>query len=102
MCAYESFKDLEIVDQEVEILGMIRETAFKACFSQTENPDLAGIVSDDFDLIVRSIISGTNDPWIAGIVDCYMHNEIPRGKIQLSSENIGEKFMRLAEEMGMA
>lgn len=55
----------------------VREQAYRRTFSVTQSPDLAGYVSDDFDLIARALAAGLHDPWIEQLLARYIAGELP-------------------------
>jgi hypothetical protein len=61
---------------EADILEL-RELAFKAVFAATRNPDLAGYVSDDFELIAKSLGLGRRIPFAERLLADYRAGLIP-------------------------
>ena len=68
---------------------------FKKIYDFTENSDLAGYISDDFDLMCRAYIVDLNDEWLAKVAHIYNEKRIPSGKILVVAENYKEEFLRL-------
>jgi len=60
-------------------IDRIRETAYRETFDLSQSPDLAGYVSDDFGLISEAIVAGIDDPWVEGLLDCYISGRVPGG-----------------------
>lgn len=58
-------------------LDKIRETAYKAVFSVTENSDLAAYVSDDFELIGKALALNFNDEWLTRLWSTYLKGSFP-------------------------
>jgi hypothetical protein len=63
-------------------LTRIRELAFKAAYRGTDDPDFAGYVSDDFELVARAIIVGEYDPWLNGLFAAYRDGRFPAAQVQ--------------------
>lgn len=62
----ENFNDLKKVrldDDLVEIINQIREISFKNTFLYTQNPEISSYISDDFELISKSLLLN-EDNWI--------------------------------------
>jgi len=55
----------------------IRELAYKAAFRATGSSDLAGYVSDDFDLIARAALTAFESPWLASVLRAYKGGHFP-------------------------
>lgn len=69
---------VSLSDDDVAAISLIREQAFKQTFLITENADLASAVSDDFDLIAKSLLSGRQDQWpIQYLWHCYSTGIFP-------------------------
>lgn len=61
-----NFNNLEKVkldDDLVEIINQIREISFKNTFLHTQNPEISSYISDDFELISKSLLLN-EDNWI--------------------------------------
>lgn len=66
--------------QESEKVGEIRELAFKETYKITENPDLAGYVSDDLGLIAKALECHVEDPFITQLWEAYAQGIFPGPK----------------------
>lgn len=75
----------ETTFQEIESLNeKLRETVFKNIIKITDNPDLAGYISDDFGLIFDAFsISSLKKSWAFGLFDSYFHLKLPSGKVSV-------------------
>lgn len=62
-------------------LNELREIAFKVAYKHTDDPDLAGLVSDDFELIGKAATSGTNAPWLNSLWLAYRDKIFPAGTL---------------------
>jgi len=74
------------------VLKRIREVAFKAAYRHSENPDFAGYVSDDFDLVSRALISEMDDPWLNGLFAEYVAGRFPSGAVNPSSIRLADQI----------
>jgi hypothetical protein len=60
-------------------VDQIRELAYRHTFNWTQNPDIAGYVSDDFGLIAGAVAAGVEDTWVEGLLDSYAAGRVPGG-----------------------
>lgn len=92
---FEKTKEYSIKSETVEQINEIRENVFKKIYDFTENSDLVGYISDDFDLMCMAYIVDLNDEWLAKVAHIYNEKRIPSGKILVVAENYKEEFLRL-------
>ena len=92
---FEKTKEYSIKSETVEQINEIRENVLKKIYDFTENSDLAGYISDDFDLMCMAYIVDLNDEWLAKVAHIYNEKRIPSGKILVVAENYKEEFLRL-------
>jgi hypothetical protein len=92
MKVHRELKDIPISTEQKELLTQIRREAFLATMEATKNSDLAGYVSDDFDLLCRGIIAGSTDPWLNGVWVAYCTDEFPSGAVKDRSGNLRSLF----------
>lgn len=80
MRVYTTVQDLE-VEGEVQkanvVIDEIRESTFRRVFQLTRNPEVAGAVSDDFDLIARAVQIGLEDEWLDEMWEEYEAGRFP-------------------------
>src|SRR5688572_1428168 len=74
---HRELKDVPISAEQKELLTEISKAAFLATMGATKNSDLAGYISDDFDLLGRGIIADAADPWLNAIWVTYCEGKIP-------------------------
>jgi hypothetical protein len=73
-----SFRSLSDTRQDDQAaVRLIREQAFKSAYEKTGSSDIAAFVSDDFELIVRAALTGSEDKWVAGLRDAYASGGFP-------------------------
>ncbi|MBP0609252.1 MULTISPECIES: hypothetical protein [Burkholderia] len=63
MQAFNEVDGLDLVAEDKKFLDFIREKAFKLSFRASGNSDIAGRVSDDVELIAKSMLAGKPDSW---------------------------------------
>ncbi len=80
---YEAINEKKgITDHEIEEIDIIREISFKAAYNATESADLAGYISDDFELIAKALILNYNDEWLNALAKEYVEDMIPHGSLK--------------------
>jgi hypothetical protein len=62
-----------------EVSTTIRKAAYLKAFERWKSPELAACISDDIGLIADAIAANSNDPWIEGLLKCYLNGVIPCG-----------------------
>jgi hypothetical protein len=60
-------------------IELLRECAFKALYAQCSNPDLAGYVSDDFEVIAKALLHLPGHPFLRQLLGAYASDSIPGG-----------------------
>jgi hypothetical protein len=58
-------------------IDKVREVAFKQVFRATHGHEVAGYVSDDFELICKAAVVGISDPFIEHLAGSYDRQTIP-------------------------
>lgn len=59
----------------------LREATFKKTYQVTSNGELAGYVSDDFDLIARALVVNYRDSWLDTLWMQYQVGDFPHGDL---------------------
>lgn len=72
------------------ILDTLRELAFKKTFGTTDNPELAGYVSDDFALLGVALLVGFDDDWLNAMWLEYWNERFPCGPLTLVAGTLRE------------
>lgn len=62
-------------------IDKIREHLFKRIDRQTKVSDLSSYVSDDFDLILKCLLTGTENTWVNALWLSYKNGNIPSGAL---------------------
>ncbi|KVM68089.1 hypothetical protein WJ61_25220 [Burkholderia ubonensis] len=78
MQAFNDVDGLAISVDDKKFLDSIREKAFKLSFRASGNSDIAGRVSDDVELIAKSMLAGKPDSWsVRALWDTYKRGAFP-------------------------
>ncbi len=73
---------------EIEALADgVRKDVFSAILKKTQSVDLAGYVSDDFELIVLGLFSRFESDFMYSIMQSYIDGNIPCNKMKLIKRN---------------
>lgn len=73
-------EQLEHKIQGLELIDKIREEAFRKTYRLTEESDLAGYVSDDFELFSKAIEWNDYNEWFNGLFERYVLGNFPCGE----------------------
>lgn len=92
---YNNIKGLEISKEYLEIINEIREEVFIKTYSISEYSEIAGDISDDFDLICRAYILKVNSYWLNSVIYLYANDIIPCDNIDISESNMGKVLNQL-------
>lgn len=76
--------------KEREEIDKIRKTVFMRAYEVSYSSEFAGFVSDDFELISRSIICKYENSWINSLLYIYLKGNFPAGEIEMSSSSMEE------------
>lgn len=60
---FNNLEKVKLDDDLVKIINQIREISFKNTFLHTQNPDISSYISDDFELISKSLLLN-EDNWV--------------------------------------
>lgn len=75
------FETLHPERSAIDKIDKIRELAFRSAFSGSNSSDLAGYVSDDFELISKAIVINSDNKWVTTLLDIYLGGGFPSGKL---------------------
>lgn len=85
---FECLKDVTFDADENQKINQLRDAAFKATFKNCSNPDLAGYVSDDFEVIAKGVAREPEDAFLAKLLETYVAHSIPCGTLRPSEMNL--------------
>lgn len=71
--------DQQLSDEDKTAIDELRETTFKRTYQVVVNGELAGYVSDDFDLIARALVVDYRDAWLDALWAKYQTGDFPHG-----------------------
>ncbi len=69
-------------ERELSRVERAAEVAYKTSFQNSESPELAGYISDDFDLIAKALLLSFNDSWLNSLLASYCDGRFPKGKLE--------------------
>ncbi len=64
-------------DEQTAQVNKIRQAAFVAASLMTNNHEIAAYISDDFELIAKSVVLGDLDSFTSGLVKRYERGGVP-------------------------
>lgn len=71
----------QLSDEDKTTIDELREATFKKTYQVTSNEELAGYVSDDFDLIARALVVDYYDEWLFALWTQYQNGDFPHGDL---------------------
>ena len=81
-------------ERKNEITEIIKEI-FLLVYEITNDGELAGEISDDFELICIAYNFGFEDVWLSSMVNIYANKKIPYGILKNKSESLKTEFLRI-------
>jgi hypothetical protein len=92
IAAYDELKLSYLTESQSAHLDQIRKKAYLSCLEVTGSADMAGYVSDDFELIVRAIFNDSGNLWISALAGEYLAGGFPQGTIMPSEVGVKKLF----------
>ena len=92
---FEKFKNIELTETEILLINKIREQSFLAVYNITGSDELAGYISDDFEIICKGIISKFNDSWLNSFMFSYANYKFPYGELENTNLQIEDIIKKL-------
>ncbi len=92
---YNEIEDLDIKEEDLIVINDIRKNVYLKVCDITEECEIAGYISDDFELISKAYIRGINDSWLNMVISLYANDIIPFGKLEKSTSDINKVFNTL-------
>lgn len=83
------FKLVQVDDFLNKKIQIIRELAFKRTYDLSGG-DLSGYVSDDFELIAKAIVIGSENLWVGALFSSYLSGGVPSGVLERGQVNVGD------------
>lgn len=79
MKAFNSLKNESFDADDIENINSLREKAFKLSFRVINNSEISSRISDDFELIAKSVVVGKDNNWaISYLWSSYKGGEFPQ------------------------
>ena len=85
----------ELTEEEETIIHDICEASFLAVYNITESGELAGYISDDFELISKAILMDLDDSWLRSFILSYADFKFPYEQLESTNLDIEEIVDRL-------
>ncbi|MCZ7606403.1 MAG: hypothetical protein M5U25_10075 [Planctomycetota bacterium] len=95
LAAFDALKSLTLSNDKQRQVDEIREAAFKAVYDATGSDELAGYVSDDFDVIARAALNDEDQCFAGAMLDDYLRALIPGGKRVPTSSSLADGLKKL-------
>ena len=93
---YECVENENISMLTKRMIDSIRENVFMSIYDITQDGELAGYVSDDFDLMCKAYVLDVEDEWLAKLVNAYVKKRIPFGDLESTLLTFKDLFQKLA------
>lgn len=77
-----AYIDSGLTDAYKARIDKIREYTFKRVYKETESSDLSSYLSDDFDLILKAMLTNSQDSWVNALWQVYTEGQIPKGVLE--------------------
>jgi len=85
-----TIKEITYGSETEKNILLIQETVFKKVYEITSNGELAGYVSDDFELFGKAVVIDCKDNWLSAVFEQYCLDIFPTGEIKMSDRSICE------------
>lgn len=78
MSEFNALKDERFNSEDIKFIDYFREDAFKRSFRVINNHEISSSISDDIELISKSLILEKNDSWaVTYLWSCYKKGKYP-------------------------
>lgn len=97
----EVYKHMECLRDEIKdrkLINDIRKEAFFKANILSNSSELAGYVSDDFELISEALEIGYNDEWLNGLFNCYLSRTFPCGEMRMYEKDLASQVVNYLKE----
>jgi len=78
---FQSLEQKDFSNNDLALIDEVREIAYKKTFASTNHAELASYTADDFELIVKSLLSGLSDEWLNALLLAYLQGLFPHTKL---------------------
>lgn len=90
MRVYNDLQRIELKEEKKIEINKILEETFLLIYEFSKDGELAGEVSDDFEIICKAYISSYDDEWLNSLIMSYIKKEIPCGILEPSGSSLLE------------
>ncbi len=77
-------------NMDTNFVQRLSNAAYKSVFETSQHPDFSSYVSDDFELIGKSLITDTQISWLNGLWRSYKRGQFPTGTIDEVPGRLGD------------
>lgn len=91
----EEVETIELSEIDEMLINKICKHSFLAVYNITGSGELAGYISDDFELISKAITIRLNDPWLNSFILSYANSKFPYGELEPTDLQIEEVIDRI-------
>lgn len=97
MRVFSQIKELSCSETDMQIINNIRKESYLKAYQASNSSEIAGCVSDDFDLIAKAYILSINDWWLNSVILMYANDNFPCGEVNIIKADINEAFGNLTK-----
>lgn len=93
----DALEEMECSAEDATMIKEICKQAFLAVYHVTESGELAGYVSDDFELIAKAALSGYEDAWLNALIFTYAEGRFPYEALKPAECSLNEAMQQLTK-----
>jgi hypothetical protein len=98
MRVFRQIEGLSYSEADSQTIYNIRKESYLKAYQASNSSEIAGYVSDDFELIAKAYASLIDDEWLNSVIWMYANNHFPCGEINRIKTNINEAFQSLIQQ----
>lgn len=95
MRIYNELQKYKLEEEEKNKITEVIKGIFLLVYEFTNDGELAGEISDDFELICIAYNFGFEDVWLSSMANIYANKKIPYGILKNKSESLKTEFLRI-------
>lgn len=88
MRVYNDLSEVEVDEHDYNEIDTICQKCFLKIYNLYASSEMAGCVSDDFEIICKAYLSGYDDIWLNSLIMAYIKGKFPCGNIEKTNNNI--------------
>lgn len=93
----DAMEETECSAEDAAMVKEICKQAFLAVYRVTESGELAGYVSDDFELIAKAVLSGYEDAWLNALILTYADGKFPHETLEPAECSLTDAMQKLTK-----